>query len=73
MGLESYLPLDAIVAQLNTNPLKVKQETLINENEIKMLVENWRSKGISEAFIKELLKTEVYKNKEGYFENASQH
>ncbi|MEH7126212.1 ATP-binding protein [Bacillus sp. JJ1773] len=73
MGLESYLPLDAIVAQLNTNPLKVKQETLINENEIIMLVENWRSKGVSEAFIKELLKTEVYKNKEGYFENASQH
>lgn len=73
MGLESYLPLDAIVAQLNTNPLKVKQETLINENEIKILVENWRSKGISESFIKELLKTEVYKNKEGYFENANQH
>jgi hypothetical protein len=73
MGLESYLPLDAIVAQLNTNPLKVNQETLINENEIKMLVENWRSKGISEEFIKELLKTEVYKNKEGYFDNANQH
>jgi hypothetical protein len=70
MGLESYLPLDAIVAQLNSNPLKVKQETLINESEIKMLVENWRSKGISESFIKELLKTEVYKNKEAYFENA---
>ncbi|RTR33934.1 ATP-binding protein [Robertmurraya yapensis] len=70
MGLESYLPLDAIVAQLNANPLKVNQETLIDENEIKMLVENWRSKGISEEFIKELLKTEVYKNKEGYFENA---
>lgn len=73
MGLESYLPLDAIVAQLNTNPLKVNQETLINEIEMKILVENWRSKGISEAFIKELLKTEVYKNKEGYFENANQH
>lgn len=73
MGLESYLPLDAIIAQLNTNPLKVNQETLINENEIKILVDNWRSKGISEAFIKELLKTEVYKNKEGYFENANQH
>ncbi len=70
MGLESYLPLDAIVAQLNSNPLKVKQETLINESEIKTLVENWRSKGISESFIKELLKTEVYKNKEAYFENA---
>ncbi|AMM94485.1 hypothetical protein UP17_20020 [Peribacillus simplex] len=73
MGLESYLPLDAIVAQLNSNPLKVNQETLINENEIKTLVDNWRSKGISEAFIKELLKTEVYKNKEVFFENANQH
>ncbi|MRH41583.1 ATP-binding protein [Aquibacillus halophilus] len=70
MGLESYLPLDAIVAQLNSNPLKVKQETLINENDIKALVENWRSKGISEMFIKELLKTEVYKNKEAYFEDG---
>jgi hypothetical protein len=71
MGLEGYLPLDAIVAQLNTNPQKVKQESLINENEIKALVENWRSNGISEAFIKELLKTEVYKNKEVYFEYAN--
>lgn len=71
MGLESYLPLDAIVAQLNSNPKKVKQETLINENEIKALVENWRSSGISETFIKELLKTEVYKNKEDYFEYAN--
>jgi hypothetical protein len=73
MGLESYLPLDAIIAQLNNNPLKVNQETLINESEIIMLIENWRSKGISEAFIKELLKTEIYKNKEGYFENANKH
>ena len=71
MSLEGYLPLDAIVAQLNTNPLKVKQESLINENEIKALVEIWRSNGINEAFIKELLKTEVYKNKEAYFEYAN--
>ena len=71
MGLESYLPLDAIVAQLNSNPLKVNQETLVNESEIKILVENWRSNGISEAFIKELLKTEIYINKEAYFDNAN--
>ncbi|WP_262174123.1 ATP-binding protein [Cytobacillus firmus] len=71
MGLESYLPLDAIVAQLNINPKKVKQETLINEDEIKILVENWRRSGVSETFIKELLKTEIYKNKETYFDNAS--
>jgi hypothetical protein len=70
MGIESYLPLDAIVAQLNSNPLKVKQETLFNEDEIKELVENWRKQGVSETFIKELLKTEIYKNKEAYFENA---
>jgi len=71
MGLESYLPLDAIVAQLNMNPLKVKQENLLNENEIKLLVENWRLNGISEVFIKELLKTEMYKNKGEYFEYAN--
>ena len=71
MGLESYLPLDAIVAQLNMNPLKVKQENLLNENEIKLLVENWRLNGISEALIKELLKTEIYKNKKEYFEYAN--
>ncbi|MCA1035698.1 ATP-binding protein [Bacillus infantis] len=67
MGLESYLPLDSIVAQLNTNPKKVRQETLINEDEIKNLVENWRKSGVSESFIKELLKTEIYKDKETYF------
>lgn len=70
MGLESYLPLDAIVAQLNINPKKVKQESLINENELKVLVEKWRTNGISEKFISELLKTEIYKNKETYFNYA---
>ncbi|MED1122085.1 ATP-binding protein [Bacillus atrophaeus] len=72
MGLESYLPLDAIIAQLNLNPLKVNQESLLDENEIKLLVETWRSSGVSEEFIKELLKTEIYKNKEAYFEYANQ-
>ncbi|KMK95067.1 ATP-binding protein [Rossellomorea marisflavi] len=70
MGIESYLPLDAIVAQLNSNPLKVKQEILFKEDEIKALVSQWRNQGISETFIQELLKTEIYKNKEGYFEDA---
>ncbi|WP_042149710.1 ATP-binding protein [Paucisalibacillus sp. EB02] len=70
MGLESYLPLDAIVAQLNSNPLKVNQESLLNENDIKTLVDSWRSKGVSEDFIKELLRTELYKNKEEFFDNA---
>ena len=71
MGLESYLPLDSILAQLNANPLKVKQESLIDEKEIQTLVENWRSNGISEEFIKQLLKTEVYKGKEDYFKDAN--
>lgn len=72
MGLEGYLPLDAILAQLNFNPLKVNQESLLDENKIKLLVETWRTSGVSEEFIKELLKTEIYKNKEAYFENANQ-
>ncbi|MDF2052640.1 ATP-binding protein [Priestia megaterium] len=71
MGLEGYLPLDAILAQLNLNPLKVNQESLINEKEIQTLVESWRLKGISETFIKQLLKTEVYKGKEDYFKDAN--
>ncbi|WP_272913640.1 ATP-binding protein [Pontibacillus yanchengensis] len=70
MGIESYLPLDAIIAQLNSNPLKVNQETSINEEDIKMLLEQWRSAGVSEEFIKDLLKTEVYKNKEAFFDYA---
>ncbi|ADU29398.1 ATP-binding protein [Evansella cellulosilytica] len=71
MGVEGYLPLDAIVAQLNTNPLNVKQDSLIDEVQIKALVENWRAGGISEDFIKQLLRTEVYKNREDYFKYAS--
>ncbi|MBU9714113.1 ATP-binding protein [Evansella tamaricis] len=71
MGVEGYLPLDAIVAQLNTNPMKVKQDSLIDEVQIKALVENWRASGISEEFIKDLLRTEVYKNREEYFEYAN--
>ncbi|OCA86015.1 hypothetical protein A8F94_14320 [Bacillus sp. FJAT-27225] len=70
MGLEGYLPLDAIVAQLNTNPLSVKQESLINEDEIKALIDTWKSSSINDDFIKELLKTEVFKNKGEYFEHV---
>lgn len=71
MGLESYLPLDSIVAQLNSNPLKVNQVSLIDDEKIKELTHTWRKSGLSEDFIKKLLKTEVYKNKEDYFEDKT--
>lgn len=70
MGLESYIPIDAIIAQISTDPLKVNQSSLLNETLIKELVNDWKSKGISDELISQLLKTELFKNKEGYFNES---
>lgn len=65
-SLEEYLPLTAIQAHLQDNPLKVKQESILDDDVIKV-VELLKKNGISEDYIQCLLKTEVFKNKKELF------
>lgn len=64
-GLQAYLPLEAIQAQLQQNPYVVNQETLLTDEDIKEITKKLRTAGLSELEITSLLKTEMFKNREG--------
>ena len=64
-GIEAYLPLESIQAQLQQNPHQVKQEQVLSDEDIKELAEKLKSSGISKEYIESLLKTEIFKNKKG--------
>ncbi|WP_416292217.1 ATP-binding protein [Paenibacillus illinoisensis] len=66
-GVEAYLPLEAIQAQLLQNPYEVHQNTLMTEEDIRTIAEKLRTAGLSEEEIAGLLKTEIFKNREGLF------
>jgi Histidine kinase-, DNA gyrase B-, and HSP90-like ATPase len=61
MGLQAYLPLDAIQAQLQQNPHLIKQESVLNEKEINTLIEKLKNSNLDESYIESLLKTEMFK------------
>lgn len=62
-GLQSYLPLDAIQAQLQENPHKVKQEIHISDEELIKIINNLRELCVDEYYIDDLLKTEIFKGR----------
>ncbi|WP_394863402.1 ATP-binding protein [Paraclostridium bifermentans] len=62
-SIQSYLPLDAIQAQLQENPHKVKQKTELSDEELTKLVDNLKKAGVDNIYISELLKTEIFKNR----------
>lgn len=62
-GIQSYLPLDAIQAQLQENPHKVNQGVDIEDEELITIICRLRESGIDESYIEELLKTEMFKNR----------
>ena len=64
-GVEAYLPLESIQAQLQQNPHQVQQEDVLSTNDIIELVEKLKSAGMTDEYIQSLLKTEMFKhNKE---------
>lgn len=66
-GIQSYLPLDAIQAQLQENPHKVNQEVEIGDEELIGIICRLRESGMDESWIEELLKTEMFKNRRELF------
>jgi hypothetical protein len=63
LGVQAYLPLEAIQAQLHQNPHKIDQEAMLANDEIKRIVERLRTSGIDDLYIESLLKTELFKNR----------
>ena len=69
-GLEAYLPLESIQANLQQKPHQLKQETALSKEDIEQLVNKLKSQGLTEEYIENLLKTELFKNNRELFENA---
>ena len=59
-SLESYLPIDTIVAQIHANPHKVKQEVSVEISDLELIVNNLKMSGLSDELIYELLNTEIF-------------
>lgn len=62
-GLQAYLPVSAIQAQLQQNPHNLKQEISLSLQEIEELAYRLKQLGLSQEEIEKLLKTEIFKNK----------
>jgi len=64
-GLEAYLPLESIQSQLQQNPHNIQQKNVLSMEDIRGLVEKLKSSGMTNEYIQDLLKTEMFKyNKE---------
>lgn len=64
-GIQAYLPLDAIQAQLQQNPHNIDQASCLSTAEIMDMVERIKrtdlNEGINEGFMESLLSTELFK------------
>jgi hypothetical protein len=67
-GIQAYLPLEAIQAQLNQNPHSIKQQSLIEEQEVLRLAEILKDMHLDDDALEMLLKTEIFKNRKDLLE-----
>lgn len=59
-GLQSYLPLDAIHAQIQTNPHQIDQKEDITKEELIKIIEGLRKKGLTDDSIDIVMKSELF-------------
>lgn len=69
-GLEAYLPLESIQANLQQKPHQLKQEIALDKKDIELLVKELKAHGLTPEYIEALLKTELFKNNREILENA---
>lgn len=60
-GIQAYLPLEAIQAQLQQSPHELDQEGVFSDDEIARLTEHLKASALDQKFIEEFLKTEIFK------------
>lgn len=68
-GIQAYLPLEAIQAQLNQNPHLIQQESLMDETDILRLSEILKELNLDKDAISILMKTEIFKNRKDLLES----
>ncbi|MBX3266536.1 MAG: ATP-binding protein [Acidobacteria bacterium] len=62
-GIQAYLPLEAIQAQLQQSPHDLDQEAVFTNEEIEILAHRLRNSSLDERYIEEFLKTELFKSR----------
>lgn len=71
-GLQAYIPLDAIQAQLQQNPYEVRQEQTLTEEDIEELAKNLIKMGLTKEQILSLLDTDIFKGRQELFVNGKE-
>lgn len=61
-GIQAYLPLDTIQAHLNQNPHLIRQQEIINQEDLNALADILNSMNLDQNTIELLEKTEIFKN-----------
>lgn len=63
-GIEAYLPLETIQAQLQQSPHDLDQRSAFSEDDIEKLTQKLKNSQLPEEFIQQFLITEIYKSRE---------
>ncbi len=63
-GIEAYLPLETIQAQLQQSPHDLDQKSAFSEEEIEKLTKKLKNSQIPDEFVQQFLKTEIYKSRQ---------
>ncbi len=61
-GIEAYLPLDSIQSYLQQSPHQIKQKEALPPEEVNALIQKLKTQGLSEEYIENLLKAEMFEN-----------
>ena len=69
-GLQAYLPLEAIQSKLQKNPHQIKQQAALSEPEIFEITQRLLASGLTEEYINDLLKTEIFINRKDLLKNG---
>ncbi len=69
-GVQAYLPLEAIQFNLQKNPHLINQNSALTEMEIIEVAKKLLSAGLSEEYIRNLLKTEIFSSHKHLFQNG---
>ena len=65
-NLESFLPIDAILAEMLNNPKEIEQSSDITESELNIILQNILSNKWNKEQVENLIKLEVFKNREEF-------
>jgi hypothetical protein len=71
-GLQAYLPLEAIQFHLQKHPHSMQQLGALTEEDVLQIASRLKSAGMTDEFIQELLRTEIFRTRKDLLEHGTQ-